>query len=158
MSVNVKVVKMFPDVKLPEYATDGSGCFDIYAYEPDFEDMFVLLTSDCNKSDVFHTGLKVEVPEGYVLMIYSRSGQGFNNSVRLANCVGVIDSDYRGEIKVKLTADRIDSDYMVFHGQAIAQGMIIPIPKVGFEVVESLSDTGRGSGGFGSTDKKVGAP
>lgn len=145
-----KIVKMYPDVKLPKYATDGSGCFDIYAYHGGWVDAHY-------PTDVFQTGIKVEVPEGHVLLIFSRSGQGFKDDVRLANCVGVIDSDYRGEIKVKLTLDGdAASRFSVHEGQAIAQGMIVPIPKVEWEVVEEsqLSLTERGSGGFGSTGTK----
>ena len=83
------------------------------------------------------------------MMIYSRSGHGFNWGVRLANCVGVIDSDYRGEVKVKLQAD--GCAMTVSKHDRIAQAMIIPVPKVQFTEVEALSETVRGAGGFGST-------
>lgn len=84
------------------------------------------------------------------MMVYSRSGHGFKSDVRLANCVGVIDSDYRGEVKVKLTND--GNEYMqVNEGDRIAQAMIIPVEQVKFIEVAELSDTERGTGGFGST-------
>lgn len=142
--MKVKVVKMFENVKLPTYATDGSGCFDIYGHSViDHRHDFV----------TWGTGLRVEVPNGYVMVIYSRSGHGFNKALRLANCVGVIDSDYRGEIMVKLVCD--NGNYPVTgpsHGNAVAQGMIIPYEQVVFDEVYDLSSTERGEGGFGSTD------
>ena len=102
------------------------------------------------------TGLSVEIPSGYGLFIFSRSGQGFKSDVRLANCVGVIDSDYRGEIKIKLTKD-VASWAMpseIKSGDAIAQGVILPYPRVTFVEADELSNTERGTGGFGSTDSK----
>jgi dUTP pyrophosphatase len=149
--LNVKVKKMFDDVEIPQYSTDGSGCFDIKFYEKR-SGLPVLCELEAYSNWVFNTGLQFEIPEGYVMLVFSRSGHGFKNGVRLANCVGVIDSDYRGEVKVKLHNDSDDS-MLVQHGDKIAQAMIIPIPKVAFEVVEELSSTERGEGGFGSTGK-----
>lgn len=146
--MKVKIKKLYNDVATPEYATDGSACFDIKCYSPNQLEQTFSTTIELN------TGLSVEVPEGHVLLLYSRSGQGFKKNIRLANCTGILDSDYRGEIKVKLTCDnRSLYPIVVNHGDAIAQGMIIPIPKIEFEVVKDLSDTERGSKGFGSTDK-----
>ena len=85
------------------------------------------------------------------MLVYSRSGHGFKYGVRLANCVGVIDSDYRGEVGVKLTADQTSEGFFVRNGDRIAQAMIVPVDRVEFEEVEKLSDTDRGTGGFGST-------
>lgn len=142
--MKLKVMKMYDDVKLPVYATDGSGCFDIFAHKiEDWND----------HSYLFATGFKVEIPKGHVMLIYSRSGHGFSKGIRLANCVGVIDSDYRGEIKVKLTCD--DLQFPVTGpvcGSAVAQAMVIPYEQVEFEVVTELSTTERGEGGFGSTN------
>lgn len=147
MKVNIKL--KHKDVKLPQYATDGSGCFDIFPDLPDHH--AYAITTDCNTT-VIDTGLFFEIPRGKALMIYSRSGQGFNSNTRLANCVGILDSDYRGELKVKLTLDR--SGYFIIEPhKAIAQGMIIDSEQVQFNVVQELSETGRGTGGFGSTDK-----
>lgn len=149
--MKVKVKKLYPSASLPEYATDGSGCFDIRAA--------VLgnpVTVFLGESHTFNTWLSFEIPEGHVMLIYSRSGQAFKHGTRLANCVAVIDSDYRGEVMIKLTRDyEIDTQALtVAHGDRIAQGMIIPVPRVQFEEVEELSETGRGSGGFGSTGKE----
>jgi dUTP pyrophosphatase len=135
---------MHPDVKLPVYATDGSGCFDIFA---DNYDKF------SHNSLTYSTGLKFEIPEGYVMLVFSRSGHGFNKDIRLANCVGVIDSDYRGELKVKLTLDApCAGDPMPPRGERIAQALIAPVPKIEFNEVTSLSTTQRGEGGLGSTN------
>jgi len=145
-TLTVKVQKLVQEARLPEYATDGSGCFDIFAVMKETQSIYA------DMPVAISTGLAFEIPEGYVMLIYSRSGHGFKNSVRLANCVGVIDSDYRGELKVKLAKD---SEYTlslnITHGDRIAQGMIVPIPKVEFFETAMLSDTDRGIGGFGST-------
>lgn len=144
--MKINVVKMYDDVKLPEYATDGSGCFDIYAYIIDGLEAY---------ATTYGTGLKFEVPEGHVMLVFSRSGHGFKHNIRLANCVGVIDSDYRGELKVKLTDDNtLFLSTLPRVEERIAQAMIVPIPKVEFVEIaeEDLSATHRGSGGFGSTN------
>ena len=152
--MKIKVKKLYPDAQLPTYATDGSAAFDFYAYAPNgFESLGGMeKTKWLVGTDTLETGISIEVPEGHVMLIYSRSGHGFNHNVRLANCVGVIDSDYRGAIKVKLTADGY-SQLKVSHGDRIAQGIIMPYPKVEFEEVDELSETQRGTGGFGSTGK-----
>jgi dUTP pyrophosphatase len=155
--MKIKVKKLYQDAQLPEYATDGSGCFDIRAYVPD--DVLprgaVRAATEVGNGDtvVFDTGLSFEIPKGHVMMIYSRSGHGFKNDVRLSNCVGVIDSDYRGELKVKLTGDFNDGEntLLVFDGDRIAQGMVIPVKKIEFEEATKLSTTKRGGKGFGST-------
>lgn len=134
----------------PKYATDGSGCFDIFS----IEQHVVGLT---NTTKVFRTGLIPEVPEGWVLLLFSRSGHGFKHDVRLANCVGVIDSDYRGEMKVKLTADSC-GHFTVNQGDAICQGLLVEAEKWEIQLILDdaieLSETSRGAAGFGSTDVK----
>ena len=145
--MQVKLKLKHPSVKVPTYATDGSGCFDIYA--DSLGDLNCVSVFE-NNPLVVPTGLFFEVPEGHVLLIFSRSGHGFKNDVRLANCTGIIDSDYRNEILVKLTADSKGA-LVVKKGDRIAQGMIIPYPKVQFVVTDELSTTERNLGGFGST-------
>lgn len=143
--MKVKVKRLYESAKLPTYATDGSGCFDIYT----------MLNGDVEDNDphVFSTGLAFEIPEDHVMLVFSRSGHGFKHDVRLSNCVGVIDSDYRGELKVKLTCDKLNWGLDIAAGERVAQGMIIPIEKVEFEEVRELSETARGTGGFGSSGK-----
>lgn len=147
MQVNIKL--KHSGVKVPQYATDGSGCFDIF---PDLPDHHAYAITPQSSTTVIDTGLFFEIPKGKALMVYSRSGQGFNNNTRLANCVGILDSDYRGELKVKLTLDG-HGHLIIEPNKAIAQGMVIDAQQVQFNVVQELSETTRGTGGFGSTDK-----
>lgn len=126
----------------PVYMTKGSACFDLHSVEQaDIEP---------GKQVTIKTGLVFELPEGSVMFIFSRSGHAAKHGVRLANCVGVIDSDYRGEVCVML---RNDSDKMVVINaqDRIAQGMLMPIAPVELENTDIVSDTERGAGGFGST-------
>lgn len=147
--MQVKVKKLHPDAIMPKYATDGSACFDLHAIDGNY------VQHGCSR--VFSTGLSFEIPPGHVMLVFSRSGHGFKNGVRLANCVGVIDADYRGEVMVKLTSDNHnpilsdDETLFVHEGHRIAQAMIIPIPLVELVEVEELTRTERGTGGFGST-------
>ena len=141
--MKVQFKKLNPLAKEPVYATDGSGAFDFYA-----TNAFNVLVSK-GFAQEFATGLSIEVPKGHVLLLFSRSGHGFNHGARLGNCVGVIDSDYRGEIKVALHCDKKDLIVMPF--ARICQGMIIPVEHIDFVEVEELSTTDRGEGGIGST-------
>lgn len=144
--MEIKIKKLHPDAKMPSYATDGAGCFDLYSVTH-------CETEITNgRPVVVGTGLAFEIPEGHVMLIFSRSGHGFKHSTRLANCVGVIDSDYRGEVQVKLTRDSAaEGPLRVTVGDRIAQAMIVPVEQAFFEWVDELSSTSRGSGGFGST-------
>lgn len=138
--MKLKIKKLHPDAVVPKYATAGAACFDLHALE---EVGFF-------KGWSFRTGIAVEIPEGHAMMIYSRSGHGFRSDTRLANAVGILDSDYRGEVMVRLFNDG-DEPFIVRKGDRIAQAMIVPIPRVEIEVVEELTATARGTGGFGST-------
>ena len=139
--MKVKIKKTHPNGKIPTYATDGSGAFDFYSAE----DVMVGET----KVQAINLGVAMEIPEGHVMLLFPRSSIGKNTWLRMANSVGVIDSDYRGTIHA-LYEDRCWG-HTVFVGDRIAQGIIVPIPKVEFEEVEELSITERGEGGFGST-------
>lgn len=148
----IKIKKLHERAMIPTFATEGAACFDLYAMVEDSKKVSIYKHSPA----IIRTGLAFEIPKGHAMMIYSRSGHGFNNDVRLSNCVGVIDSDYRGEVKVKLAADgnlySMRSGFCVSHGDRIAQAMIIPVPAIeGFFVSNELSETERGDGGFGST-------
>lgn len=138
----VKFKRLAREAMMPMYATKGAACFDLYSAER--------VTVRAQDMQPVSTGIAVEVPEGYALMLYSRSGHGVKR-ISLANSVGVVDSDYRGEIKALIKNDGFFA-MDVFPGDRIAQGMIIPVQQVMFEEGE-LSDTTRGSGGFGSTGK-----
>lgn len=142
--MNLNIVKCHPEAKEPTYATEGSACFDFYAIEDGH-------LGTLNSTKTFRTGLKFEIPKGFGMMIFSRSGMGFKNDIRLANCVGIIDSDYRDEVMIKLTADKM-VPYDVHAGDRIAQGWVVPICRVGFNVTDTILSTDR-VGGFGSTGK-----
>jgi len=141
--MNIKVKPLSPLAKMPVYATPGSACFDIATVSDSVD-----ITPGA--SAVLKTDLSFEIPPGHVMMVYSRSGHGFKSGVRLANGTGVIDSDYRGELMVKLHNDG-NRVFSVSRGDRIAQAMIVPVQQVEFEAVEELTDTDRGTGGFGST-------
>jgi dUTP pyrophosphatase len=102
---------------------------------------------------VIPTGLAIGLPSAdYVALIFARSGLGIKHGIAPANCVGVIDSDYRGELMVGLQNSG-DTDYTVQPGDRIAQLMVVPVVQVNPQLVEELDDTSRGTGGFGSTGK-----
>lgn len=150
--MKVKIKKTHEDALLPVYATDGSACFDFKVLKSDIPYQSVYVHP--GETKVLRTGLAFEIPKDHVMLIFSRSGQGFKFDTRLANCTGVIDSDYRGEVMVKLTKDNGKTPSLEIRaGDSIAQGMILPIAKVEFVLSDDLSETKRGDGGFGSTNK-----
>lgn len=138
--MKVKIKRLHPDAIKPQYSSEGAACFDLHCVEQ----------GQVSHPEVFGTGLAFEIPEGHAMLVFSRSGHGFKNNVRLSNCVGVIDHDYRGEVKVKLAKDSGGVTHIA-KGDRIAQAMIIPCQKVKLEWANDLSDTERGEAGFGST-------
>ena len=141
--MKLKVKKLHHVASLPRYATPGSACFDVQTIQAgEVEALGGTFT--------FSTGLAFEVPEGHVMLVFSRSGHGFKSGIRLANCVGVIDSDYRGELLVKLHNDS-PLAFGFEPGDRIAQALIMPVLAAGIVEVAELSETERGTGGFGST-------
>jgi len=148
MKLNVK--KLHAEATTPRYATAGAACFDLHALvEEDIHgDGALVIRPDAQA--VIRTGLAFQVPDGHVMMVYSRSGHGFKNGVRLSNATGVIDSDYRGEVQVALHNDG-RARFTVRHGDRIAQAMIVPVPQVEMVEADELTATARGAGGMGST-------
>jgi dUTP pyrophosphatase len=140
--MKIRVQKLHPSASLPKFATDGAACFDLQTIEPG--EVGVLHAKQ------FRTGLAFEIPAGHVMLIFSRSGHGFKHGMRLVNCVGVVDSDFRGEVQVKLRNDS-PTPFGFEPGDRIAQAMIVPVPVVELEFAEALSTTERGTAGFGST-------
>ena len=138
----LKIKQLHPDAILPTYGSEGAACFDLYG----IEDAVI----PPGAAATIRTGLAFEVPPGYVLMVYSRSGHGYKNCVRLANCTGVVDSDYRGEVSARLMCDA-GFGFRVAKGDRIAQALIVPAPQWKLEFASVLSDTARGTNGFGST-------
>lgn len=142
--------RMLPDAQTPRYATDGSGAFDVCAAGLGTHTH----TVQPGGAVTFNTGLAFEIPEGWAMLVLSRSGDGFKRDVRLANCVGLIDSDYRGTLGVRLTADPHGTGIGVRNGDRIAQCMLVRAPRWRFiEHHGDLSDTARGAGGYGSTGR-----
>lgn len=142
--MNVKIKQTGVYALVPKYATDGSGCFDLFAANG--------ATIFPNNHKPVGTGLAFEIPEDHVMLVFARSGNAAKYKVNLMNSVGVIDSDYRGEVMVMLQ-NKGHFDFEVRRGDRIAQAMIVPVQKVVFEKVDELSDTTRGENGFGSTGK-----
>lgn len=140
--MHIRILPTHQDAQPPRYATRGAACFDLTAIDgAEIPPMFAA---------TLRTGLSFEIPQGYKMAIYSRDSHGFKNGVRLSNAVGVIDADYRGEVMVRLHNDG-DTPFIVEPGDRIAQAEVVPVERVTFEVVDSLSETARGAGGFGST-------
>lgn len=144
MKINVK--KLTETAKLPERGSEYAAGYDLFA---DVEKSVEITPTETR---MIGTGVAMEIPEGYFGGIFARSGLSTKEGLRPANCVGVVDSDYRGEIKVALHNDS-ETDRYIFRGQKIAQLVVIPFLPVEFEEVEELDDTVRGAGGFGSTGK-----
>lgn len=130
---------------LPTYAHDTDACADIYASQ----DMILPAHS---LSNMVHTGIHMALPENWVFMLDPRSSIGANTGLRLSNSVGIIDEDYRGELGV-LYDNNSDSDYEIKAGDRIAQGWVQPVYRFKPIKVDILSQTERGTGGFGSTGK-----
>lgn len=152
--MKLKVKKLHEEALLPKYGTPGAACFDLFACLPDGD---AAIASGYGPSVAIPTGLAFEIPEDWVMLLFSRSGHGFKQDTRLANCVGVIDSDYRGEVMVKLTREHKGEPSSLFftHGASIAQAMLVPVERIEFDEVpedEDLSETERGTNGFGHTD------
>ena len=143
----LKYRKAHPRAKEPIWATTGSGCFDLHAFFEEGD----LCKKVTTKGTIISTGLIFEVPPGYTLLLFSRSGHGFNHNVRLANCVGIVDSDYRGEVKIALIKDTPGKDFLVYEGDRIAQAMLVPAVLTYLEEVQETTKTNRGASGFGST-------
>ena len=145
MKVNIK--KLDDRATIPTYATPCSAGADLYSMSG--ED----ITIPPHGTVMVHTGLAVEIPEGYCGLIFARSGLASKRGVAPANKVGVVDSDYRGEWMVALH-NHTDAPVTVEGGERVAQMVIVPYIQADFELADELSDTERGAGGFGSTGKK----
>ena len=142
--MKVKIKKLIEKAVIPIYAKLGDAGMDLTAITKDDFSNYSYIE--------YGTGLSIEIPEGYVGLLFPRSSNS-KTSLILSNSVGVIDSGYRGEIKLRFKEiDTNDIEYSV--GDRIGQIIILPYPKIEFEEVSELSNTDRGIGGFGSTDFK----
>ncbi|MDP2263265.1 MAG: dUTP diphosphatase [Hydrogenophaga sp.] len=140
----VKIKLLSEAARVPTYGSAGAACFDLYAADT--------VAIAPGRAATVKTDVAFEVPEGYALNVYSRSGHGYKNGLRLVNSVGKVDSDYRGEVVARLHNDSTQP-YVVALGERVAQAEIVPVPRIEFVVVDELSATARGTGGFGSTGK-----
>jgi len=145
--VKILIKKTSKKVITPKYKTDGSSGVDLSA----FLDKEVVIKP--NSSGLIPTGLQVAIPEEFEIQIRPRSGLAAKESIGVLNSPGTIDSDYRGELKIILF-NHSNKDFIINNGDRIAQMVLVPILKMEFEEVDSLPDTVRGQGGFGSTGKK----
>ena len=148
MKPTVKIKKLSPDAVLPSYGSASAAGADLYALVEEG------VLSVAPHTTVFvHTGIAMEIPEGFAGLIYARSGTACKRDLAPANKVGVVDSDYRGEIMVALH-NHGEVTQTVENGERIAQMIITPYLSVDFVEAAALDDTVRGSGGFGSTGTK----
>jgi dUTP pyrophosphatase len=143
--MELKIKLLSPRAVLPRYATSGSAAMDLTAC------IDAPVTIAPRQLVTLPTGIAIALPSAeYVALVFARSGLGVKHGVSLANAVGVIDSDYRGEIKVGLT-NLSDTPYTIQPGDRIAQLAVMPVARAQVIQTEELDETERGSGGFGST-------
>ena len=144
---NINVKKLDERAILPTYGSAHSAGADLYACLDE------AVTIPPGEAVLIHTGLAMEIPEGYAGLIYARSGLATKKGLAPTNKVGVVDPDYRGEIMVSLF-NHSKEERIVEHGERIAQLVIAPFIQASWNVVDELEETVRGAGGFGSTGSK----
>lgn len=136
--MKVKIKKLHEDAVIPGYAKDGDAGMDLTAIDVESDGGVI----------TYKTGLAVEIPRWHVGLLFPRSSV-YKTGQSLTNCVGVIDSGYRGEIMLKFTLSPYQREYEI--GDRVGQLIIMPYPMIEFEEVEELTETSRGKGGYGST-------
>lgn len=147
--VDLEILKMDERVETPFYATKASAGFDLKAFIPEQGEIILKAGS----RDKIPTGLKMVIPQGFEVQIRPRSGLAFKHGISLTNTPGTIDSDYRGELQI-LIINHGDEDFVIKHGERVAQAVIAPVWQAKFKEISELpdeSDNDRGAGGFGST-------
>ena len=144
--MKLRIKKLDQRAITPTYGTEYSAGADLYAL---LDEPTVIAA---HSTKIINTGIAIEIPEGYCGLIFARSGIATKRHLAPANKVGVIDADYRGEVKVALH-NHSSLDATVEPGERIAQLAVIPFLSATFEEVDELSDTVRGAGGFGSTGR-----
>ena len=138
--MKIKIKKLHADAIIPKYAKDGDAGLDLTAIDVSADEGTI----------TYKTGLAIKIPRWYVGLLFPRSSV-YKTGQSLTNCVGVIDSGYRGEIMLKFTLSPYQREYQI--GDRIGQLIIIPYPMIEFEEVEELAKTSRGKGGYGSTGR-----
>ena len=142
--MNIKIKKTHQDAVVPKYQTEGASGFDMHSVQEYKVYAGQVLLVD--------TGVAFDIPKGYELQVRPRSGLSFKTPLRVANSPGTVDSDFRDSVKVIIENRSDNEDYTIKKGERIAQGIICPVIQATFEEAE-LSNTARGTGGFGSTGK-----
>ncbi len=137
-----------PSVPLPSYESAGAAGADVRANLPDG----VAVTLQPGERALVPTGLRIEIPRGFEVQVRPRSGLALKHGITLPNTPGTIDSDYRGPLGV-IVLNAGQQAFEITHGERIAQLIVAPVVQATFEAVETLSDTARGAGGFGSTGR-----
>ena len=144
--MKIRIKKLNENATLPTYGSEFAAGADLYNLDTP-------VTVNPQETVLVHTGLSVEIPEGYAGLIYARSGLASKRGLAPANKVGVVDADYRGEVMVALH-NHSEIPATVDAHERIAQLVVTPFLKVEYELADELSDTVRGEGGFGSTGTK----
>ena len=144
--MKIRIKKIDDRAVVPTYGSEYSAGADLYALLDERTEILP------HETKLIHTGISLDIPEGYCGLIFARSSMGAKRGLAPANKVGVIDADYRGEVMVALH-NHSESVAAVEPGERVAQLAIVPFLKAEFEVADELSDTVRGAGGFGSTGK-----
>ena len=147
MKFEMNIKKLNENAIVPTYGSSFAAGADLYACEGGE------IVIEAGQTRLVHTGIAMEIPEGMVGLVYARSGLASKRGLAPANKVGVIDSDYRGEIMVALH-NHGDTDRTVSGGDRIAQTLFVPVEQADSNEVDDLDDTARGDGGFGSTGIK----
>ena len=140
--MNINIKKLHKDAVIPQYSREGDAGLDMFATRMWFEDENVC----------YGTGLAVEIPKGYVGLLFPRSSNA-KKDLLLCNSVGVIDSNYRGEIIAKFKITKEENFKMYDTCERVCQLLILPYPQIEFKEVDELGETNRGDKGFGSTGK-----
>lgn len=155
MNLNIKIQRKHPRAQTPVMGSAKANCFDLRAViDPkDGESESKPVVIPPGGQAKFDTGLIFEYPEGWSMDVFSRSGMGFSKRVRLSNCTGIIDEDYRDTVKVALHNDS-DVDFVVNDGDRICQARLVESHRYTFEEVSEVSSTERGTGGLGSSGIK----
>tara|TARA_R110000787_G_scaffold79065_6_gene172914 strand:+ start:9657 stop:10112 length:456 start_codon:yes stop_codon:yes gene_type:complete len=146
--VSVCPLPHFEGLSLPAYETTGSAGMDVRAAVPENDPMVLMPGA----RTMVPTGLSVAIPEGYEIQVRPRSGLAAKHGLTCLNTPGTIDSDYRGEIKVILI-NLGDAPFTIARGERVAQLVLAPVTQLGWKEVDSLDETSRGDGGFGSTGR-----
>ena len=144
--MKIKVKKLTETAVMPTRGSSEAAGYDLYA------DLAEPAVIPPHETRMIETGLAMEIPKGYFGAIFARSGLALKESLRPANCVGVVDSDYRGPFMIAVHNDG-ETERVITHGTRIAQMVVIPYLSVDFEEAEELDETERGAGGFGSTGR-----